>query len=310
MKFIATSSGRVDKLLADSLPQYSRAALSKLFDSSAVSVDGRLVKAGFKVREGACIEADTSSLEQNQRVVELDIIYEDSDVVVVNKPAGIISHARGKYWYEPSVASFIRWMISGGSELKGEIVANDTFTPDYLITKSYPLRADNDGVERTGIVHRLDRATSGLMICAKNDNALKFLQRQFANRTVDKRYIAVLDGIPKDLEALIDAPIERNPKKPSTFRIGPNGKSAQTLYKVLRSGQKRSLVEFIPKTGRTHQLRLHAAYIGCPIVGDELYGTKQARLLLHAYKLTISIPSGGVMTFESKLPSEFDNAII
>jgi 23S rRNA pseudouridine1911/1915/1917 synthase len=274
MKFVATAQGRVDKLLAVHLPQYSRAALAKLFETDLVHLDGKPVKPGHKAREGAIIEADLSSLEQEQQVVELPVLYEDENVVVIDKPAGIISHARGRYWYEPSVASFVRTKVA----LEGE---------------------------RAGIVHRLDRATSGVMICAKNEETMRLLQRQFSDRNVTKTYVAVLENIPKDHEATIDAPIERNPKKPSTFRIGANGKSAQTEYRVIQSSGHRSLVEFIPRTGRTHQLRIHAAFIGCPIVGDALYGTAGDRLLLHAQSLTICIPQFGKKTFRSRLPKEF-----
>ncbi len=268
-------TGRVDKIIAEALPEYSRAALAKLFDMDLVQLDGRIVRPGHKTRQGAYIEIDLSPLQQEQQVVELPVIYEDENVIVVDKPAGIISHARGRYWYEPSVASFIRAKVAS---LTGE---------------------------RAGIVHRLDKATSGVMICAKNESAMKFLQKQFQDRKVTKTYVAVLDGVPEQAEAVIDAPIERNPKKPSQFRIGPNGKSAQTSYKVLESDDEHSLVEFEPKTGRTHQIRLHAAYIRCPIIGDNLYGQEGGRLLLHAHKLALNIPGSGKKEFISNLPPEF-----
>lgn len=310
MRIVAEKPGRVDKLLADTLPQYSRSALAKLFDKGLVVLDGRIVPAGHKVREGAVIDADISPLEQEQQVVELPILYEDDDVMVIDKPTGIISHARGRYWYEPSVASFVRWKLTGGEKLKGTVIPNDIHIPDDLVTKSYPMPENiTENSDRMGIVHRLDRATSGVMICAKNDNALTFLQKQFSNRTVIKKYSAVLDGIPKCDEAVIDAPIERNPKKPSTFRIGPNGKSSQTHYIVIRKGTNRALVEFTPKTGRTHQLRIHAAYIKCSIHGDDLYGKKDGRLLLHAHSLEITLPGGERRTFTSEIPQEFYNAL-
>lgn len=306
MKFTTDSRGRVDKLLADAMPQYSRAALTKLFDLGLVMLDGMHVRAGHKVRIGAVIEADISPLEQDQQVIELPILYEDENVLVVNKPAGIISHARGRYWFEPSVASFVRWKINGGEKLKGKVIPNPEHIPADLVTKSYPLRADQDGAERTGIVHRLDRATSGVMICAKNDKAMKHLQKQFASRSVKKTYIAVLTKTPELAEAIIDAPIERNPKKPSTFRVGANGKKAQTSYKVLQhTASGEALVEFMPQTGRTHQLRVHALYIGCPIKGDMLYGKPADRLYLHAHELALNIPDRGEVTFTAALPDEF-----
>jgi len=296
MELTATKPGRVDKLLADALPQYSRAALAKLFTMDLIQLNGKVVKPGHKVREGAVIFADTSPLNQEQQVVELPIAYEDKNVLVIDKPAGIISHARGRYWYEPSVASFIR-----------------AYTLDLLPRAKTTKPSSEVGkviaYERAGIVHRLDRATSGIMACAKNDEAMKFLQKQFADRKVEKKYIAVLESTPEKDEAVIDAPIERNPKKPSTFRIGVNGKLAQTHYKILKkSDSGKCLVEFTPKTGRTHQLRIHAAFIGCPIVGDTLYGREADRLYLHAAKLTLAIPGKGVTTFESTVPQEFNDA--
>jgi 23S rRNA pseudouridine1911/1915/1917 synthase len=305
MKITVEERGRVDKLLADALPQYSRAALHKLFGMDLVRLDGEIVRPGHKVRIGAEIEADVSPLQQEQQIVDLPILYEDDDVLVINKPAGIISHARGQFWFEPSVASFLRWHVAGRPEAD-KIVENGLHTPVGLVTKSYSFGTASSGGDRAGIVHRLDRATSGVMVCAKNDVALSFLQKQFAARKVTKTYIAVLTKTPEKLEAIIDAPIERNPKKPSQFRVGPNGKTAQTHYKVLDTNMDGNcLVEFSPQTGRTHQLRVHSLYIKCPIVGDEFYGTKSDRLYLHAHTLTLTLPNGDARTFTSPLPAEF-----
>ena len=309
MNIIAENPGRIDKIVADANPQYSRAALTKLFSLGLVTLDGQVVPPGHKVRTGAHITVDLSPLEQDQQVVDLPVLYEDDNVLVVNKPEGIISHARGRYWYEPSVASFVRWKLTGGDTSKGKIVPNEKHIPDYLVTRAYPMKANTDGVDRMGIVHRLDRATSGVMICSKNDATMTYLQKQFSSRSVTKTYIAVLEGIPEKDEAIIDAPIERNPKKPSTFRIGANGKQAQTYYKILKKSINRCLVEFTPKTGRTHQLRIHAAFLNCPIVGDNLYGKPDKRLLLHAHKIEISIPEKGQMSFLSPIPEEFNRAI-
>lgn len=313
MKIIAAERGRVDKIVAVALPQYSRAALHKLFATDHILLDGMTVRPGHKVREGAVIEVDLSLLEQDQQVVELPILYEDDDVLVVNKPAGIISHARGRYWYEPSVASFLRWhqeQSKPGKTQNGTVIPNAKHTPDELVTKSYSLsQTVSETGDRMGIVHRLDRATSGVMICAKNDEALSFLQKQFSSRTVTKTYIAVLDGIPAESEAIIDAPIERNPKKPSMFRVGPNGKTAQTHYNVLKQSKGKCLVEFTPKTGRTHQIRVHAVYIKCPILGDDFYGTPEKRLYLHAHTLTIKLPNGVDKTFTSPVPEEFSSVV-
>ena len=208
--------------------------------------------------------------------IELPILYEDDDLLVINKPAGVISHSRGKYWNEPSVASFIRQI------------------------------APQEG-ERAGIVHRLDRATSGVMLCTKNAKTMAYMQKQFAERSVKKVYRAIVSGHMKPGQAIVDMPIERNPKAPATFRVGPNGKPAQTAYKVLRSSDKYDEVMLEPATGRTHQLRVHLKHQGHPIVGDALYGGPVAeRLYLHAYKLTVKLPNGKQHTFTAELPPEFN----
>src|SRR5690606_23510478 len=207
---------------------------------------------------------------------DLPVIYEDDDVLVVNKPSGVISHARGKYFDEPSVASFVRQKTGQ----KGE---------------------------RSGIVHRLDRATSGVMICAKNQETLSFLQKQFSLRKVKKTYMAIIEGgLPTD-EGVIDMPIGRNPKIPASFHVTPNGKPALTRYNIVSKNEKFSLVELRPETGRTHQLRVHLKHLNHPIVGDALYkGRESSRLLLHAASLEITLPNGERTIFTAPLPDEFN----
>jgi len=272
---------RADVLLAAMYPEYSRAALAKLFDDGLVSYRGKKLKAGDKVPSGAALEADLSRLETPPADIDLPILYEDDNCIVIDKPVGVLTHALGIHGNEPSVASFIRSRVTG-----------------------------MDG-ERAGVVHRLDRATSGVIICAKNQAALSALQKQFAQRKAKKTYVAVVEGRPNPEEAIIDMPIERNPKAPATFRVGPNGKSAKTHYKVLKTGKKYSLVELKPETGRTHQLRVHLAKIGRPIVGDPLYGHGKYgdRLYLHALNLEITIPGGERKTFTAPLPKEFEEQV-
>jgi 23S rRNA pseudouridine1911/1915/1917 synthase len=144
------------------------------------------------------------------------------------------------------------------------------------------------------------------MICTKNSTALAWLQKQFSTRKVVKTYVAVVTGTPKELEAVIDIPIERNPKAPATFRAGSGGRSAQTHLRVLQQADGYSLLELRPLTGRTHQLRVHLKYTGHPIVGDMLYGGVAApRLLLHAKDLTITLPDQKSHSFEAPIPAEF-----
>lgn len=270
---------RLDKALAAAYPQYSRAYLARLIDADTVLVNGKPTKAGWKLRQGDEVTI-TADLTQEQVIEDIDlpVIYEDDDVLVIDKPSGVISHSRGKYWYEPSVASFVRQRTGG------------TANPE----------------DRAGIVHRLDRATSGVMICAKNEAALSFLQKQFSARTVQKTYKAIIPGHIKPPTAVIDMPIERNPRKPSSFRVGSNGKSAQTAYETIAESNEYSMLELKPRTGRTHQLRVHLVHQGKPIIGDELYGGELAdRLMLHAASLTLKLPSGEEKTFEAPLPDTF-----
>ena len=215
--------------------------------------------------------------EKEQMDVDLPILYEDDDVIVVNKPSGLLTHAKGGLSDEPTVAEIIRQKTS---------FATDT--------------------DRPGIVHRLDRDTSGLLIVAKNPESAAHLQRQFAERTAKKTYVAITDGNPKLNAAKIDLPIGRNPSAPSTFRIDPNGKPAQTTYHVLAKNDTQSLVDLKPTTGRTHQLRVHLAHLNAPILGDRVYGkSSDCRMMLHAQKLEITLPSGERKVFEAAVPDEF-----
>lgn len=268
---------RADVLLANANPQYSRASLAKLFDMNLVTKDDKLVKPGDKIKPGAFFDANVEPLEKPADDIELPIIYEDDNVLVINKPAGVISHARGRYWDEPSVASFIRNKTQG---LDGE---------------------------RAGIVHRLDRATSGVMICAKNARALAYLQKQFSKRTVNKQYIALVRGRVEPKDGLIDIPIARNPSDPKTFRVDRLGKTAQTEYYTQKVTDNSTLLKLKPLTGRTHQLRIHLQYIKHPIIGDTVYGGEKAdRLMLHAGYLEITIPGGVRKIFTAPLPPEFN----
>jgi len=207
--------------------------------------------------------------------------------VVVEKPIGLLTHSKGVFNPEATVASWLH------SHLQTELADADT--------------GPNN---RAGIVHRLDRATSGLIICAKSATALGWLQKQFSQRRTKKTYIAVVSGVFKLPEAVIDLPIERDPKKPQTFRVGSNGKVATTTYKVLKTDGIHSLVELKPQTGRTHQLRVHMNYLKHPIVGDTLYGGEAAdRMFLHARELELTLPNHERKVFVSPLPPEFAKQI-
>ena len=254
----------------------SRSLWQKYIKAGYVSVNNKVVTMSkFEVDETDEIALNLPEKEQTD--VDLPILYEDDDVIVVNKPSGLLTHAKGGLSDEPTVAEIIRPKTS---------FATDT--------------------DRPGIVHRLDRDTSGLLIIAKNPESAAHLQRQFAERTAKKTYIAITDGKPKLNAAKIDLPIGRNPSAPSTFRIDPNGKPAQTTYHVLAENDAQSLVELKPTTGRTHQLRVHLAHLNAPILGDRVYGkSSDCRMMLHAQKLEVALPSGERKVFEAAIPDEF-----
>lgn len=271
---------RLDQCVIRHMPSLSRGYAAQLIREGKVQVNGEAQhKAGFKLRPNDSIAID---YDENQEVqiatISLPVLYEDDDCVVIDKPVGLLTHSKGPFNPEPTVESWLRSRLDG-SAFSGE---------------------------RAGIVHRLDRATSGVLICAKTPEALSWLQKQFAQRKVKKTYAAVVQGTMKEQEAIIDMPIERNPKKPQTFRVGSNGKHAVTAYRVVAQNSTYSLLELSPTTGRTHQLRVHLEHLGHPILGDTYYGGKAAdRLFLHAHSLEITLPNRERQTFTVAIPTEF-----
>ena len=272
---------RADIFITEKYPQFSRSALKGLFEQERVLANGKPAKAGYNLRSGDVLEVDDSQLFIQPKSIDLPIVYEDDDVLVINKPPGILTHSKGALNLEPTVASFIKTKLNDDSLSGG----------------------------RAGIVHRLDRGTSGLIIGAKNQKSLDHLQKQFSSRRVKKTYLAVVEGIPNPESAIINVPISRNPKKPQTFIASSGGKPARTHYKVLKKRRFRSLVELIPETGRTHQLRVHMAYIGTPIAGDAVYGRGNGDIRLHAYKLELSLPSGKAGHFTVPPPKNFEEPL-
>ena len=268
---------RLDQYVVNHLDGESRAFAAKLIDRGDVTVNGEKQRSSYRVRvsDNIVINYDPDEVHDIPDI-DLPVIYEDDDCVIISKPLGLLSHSKGAFNPEATVAT---WLSSRLKDMEGD---------------------------RAGIVHRLDRATSGVMICAKTPEALSWLQKQFSQRKVKKTYLAIVKGEFKEPEAVIDMPIIRNPKKPQTFRVGSNGKSALTAYKVLDFNGKYSLVELKPTTGRTHQLRVHLVHIGHPIVGDTFYGGKVAeRLYLHAHQLELTLPSRSRETFTVEPPKEF-----
>lgn len=257
-------------------PEYSRSVWQKYIELGYVTVNGE-VETSVKRMLGEDDEVKAHIPAKKDFSGEtLPVIYEDDNVMVVNKPVGVLTHSKDELNDEFTVAEFFRPQTSYHSE-----------------------------TNRPGIVHRLDRATSGVLIGAKNDEAALQLVKQFQDRKAKKTYYALVHGVPRESKALIQLPIGRSPARPSTFRVDPNGKSAETYYEVEATNGRESLVRLEPKTGRTHQLRVHMAYVGTPIIGDEMYGQRDQRLFLHAAKLEITIPGGRRMTFEAPLPPVF-----
>jgi 23S rRNA pseudouridine1911/1915/1917 synthase len=267
---------RLDAYLANTLdPSISRSLWQKYIKAGAVSVNGQ----GVLTPKQEIIATDDITVnfpEAKAMSHNINVLYEDTDVVVIDKPVGILTHAKGGIPGEQTVADFLRPRTTYAAESN-----------------------------RPGIVHRLDRHTSGVLIGARTPEAAADLQQQFAHRTVQKTYLAIVQGVPQLNTAQIDLPIGRHPTHPSTFRVDSKGKSAQTFYEVLATNGDKSLIKLQPKTGRTHQLRVHLAHIGTPIIGDQVYGTASERLLLHAYRLEITLPSGERKTFEAPVPEEF-----
>ena len=267
---------RLDTFLAGTFDtSRSRSLWQKYVKGGAIQVNGQVVTSP-KTEIETTDEITVELPEQTADATDIPVLYEDEDIVVINKPAGVLTHAKGGISQEHTVADMLQ-----------------------------PLTTFASDTNRAGIVHRLDRETSGVLVGARTPAAAEFLQKQFAQRTTKKTYIAIVEGVPKHTEALIDLPIGRSPAKPSTFRVDPKGKSAQTTYYVLNVQNDKSLVKLQPKTGRTHQLRVHMAHIGHPIVGDIVYGKSAQRMFLHAYQLELTAPSGERMTFTAPIPEEF-----
>lgn len=273
---------RLDQEVVRRYSAYSRSTVQKYIKGGYVSVNGQAAtSAKQEVTENDDI-ALVPPIAQDTSDQELPIIYIDDNVIVVNKPAGVLTHSKGALNDEFTVADFFR-----------------RYTTNALETT------------RPGVVHRLDRDTSGVIIGARHDEAAAMLKKQFADRTTKKQYTAVVDGVPKLEKALIDLPIGRNPSKPSMFRVDSKGKPALTAYEVLASNGKQSLLELRPKTGRTHQLRVHMQYINTPIAGDRVYGAADSakRLCLHAHSLELTIPGSERKVFVAEPPKLFKEMV-
>lgn len=273
-------SARLDLALVERLGLESRSTYKKRITRGEVLVNGEVELSSKR----AVKDSDVLTIQTPEVVIdipEIEVIYEDDNVVVINKPVGLLTHAKGALVEEYTAADFVK---------------------DKTAHK-----ADTN---RPGIVHRLDRATSGVLLMVKNDETASMISKQFTDRTTKKTYAAVVSGIPDPEKAKIDLPIGRNPSAPSTFRVDASGKVAETIYEVQEVSDTHALLTLKPRTGRTHQLRVHMAHVGTPILGDVVYGKEKAdRMYLHAYKLEITLPGGVRKVFEAPVPASFHEAV-
>lgn len=278
---------RIDKYLSDNIEDRSRAFIQNLIDENNITVNDKNIKSNYKVKDKDKIKVIIpvpKELTISGEDIPLDIVFEDKDVVVVNKPQGMVVHpASGVY-----SGTLVNALLNHCEDLSGI-----------------------NGVVRPGIVHRIDKDTSGVLVIAKNDFAHNKLAEQFKEHSMKREYYALVEGRVKNEEGTIDAPLGRHPQDRIKMAIVKDGKRAVTHYKVIETYKNTTLIKCRLETGRTHQIRVHMAHIGHPLVGDPVYGYKKQKYklegqLLHAKVLGFIHPSTNeYMEFESELPSYF-----
>ena len=265
---------RLDAFLTDSEHNFSREFMKKLIKAGKVLVNGKLRKPAHILEYGDKISLDMPELKTKTDVLKDFIIYENDEIIVINKPSGIKMHPNDANWEETPSAALL-----GDETIVSMILKSN---PDII----------NSGVSRMGLVHRLDRDTSGIVLIAKTPEAQEALSTQFKERLIGKKYLGVTDLVSEDSEGRIEAPIGRL-KGDKKNKVWKYGRYALTEFKVIENGKKYSLLEVYPKTGRTNQIRIHLAYIGYPVAGDKLYkgSPAAARLMLHSNAITFKLPS-------------------
>ena len=293
-RYEGDSATRLDKFLVTKLPEFSRTRLQALIENGSILVDERVVhKSSQLITQGNMIEVHIPPTEITELVPEdipLDIIYEDEDLMVVNKPAGMVVHPAAGH----QTGTLVHAALAHAPEMSGI-----------------------GGEKRPGVVHRLDKDTSGLILLAKNDQAHRWLQEQFRLRKTIKTYIALVDGNTPTPSGRIEAPVGRDNvhRKMMAVTSLKKGRDAVSEYKTLEAFREHTLLEVHPLTGRTHQIRLHLRFIGCPVAGDEVYGHQHStipidRHFLHAARLTILLPGEvKARTFEAALPMELEGVL-
>ena len=278
---------RIDKYLASELDDMTRTQIQLLITDKNVTVNGNVVKSNYKLKLDDMIEitipdpVECDILPEN---IPLDVYYEDEDLIVINKPSGMVVHP-GNGNYEHTLVNALMYHCKDLSSI--------------------------NGVNRPGIVHRIDKDTSGLIVACKNDFSHKELSKQFMDKTVSRKYYAICHGVITHNQGKIDAPIGRNPDNRQQMGVVENGKYAKTHFKVLERFEKYTLCEMQLETGRTHQIRVHMKYIGFPVAGDPLYGPRKVvgnnGQYLHAKTLGFVHPrTGQYMEFDSPLPDFYE----
>ena len=283
-----TPNVRLDKYLTEVLPQFSRVYLQRLIRQGHVLINGQMAKASQNLRKSDRITVELPPLPgcPLAEPIPLVIVYEDQDILVVDKPAGLTVHPAP---------------------------GHPSHTLVNAILAHCPGLAASNELMRPGIVHRLDKDTSGLIVIAKTDFAREYVAAQFKSRTVTKRYLVLVQGRLSPEQGVIEAPIGRDPHRRRRMAIVEAGKQAVTQYRVQKYLDGYTLVEVSPLTGRTHQIRIHLSAIGCPVVGDPIYGVKSAHLdrqFVHAYCLGFRLPSTKqYQEFTSPLPADLEQAL-
>jgi len=282
---------RLDRFVAERLPQFSRSRVQQLIRSGAATLNGKPARSSDFVRTGDEIrvaEPPAEPIATKPQAIPLDIIYEDGDLIVINKPAGLVVHPGP---------------------------GNPEHTLVNALLHHCPNLSGIGGKERPGIVHRLDKDTSGCLVAAKNDEAHRSLSTQFAEREVEKVYLALVSGRLRISSGSIEERIGRHPVHRQRMAVNAQrGRAAKTDYRVVRSSEVASLVECRLHSGRTHQIRVHLHHIGHPVIGDKVYGRRHTgthtRQMLHAWKLGFRHPhTGDWKDFEAELPEDFSKAL-
>ena len=286
LELTVEQSGRLDSVITQNT-EYTRSFIKKLFENGQIKLNGMLPrKSGQDVKENDKIEIEITEpiTKIEKKDIPIEILYQDEDVAVINKPQGLTVHPAGTN-YDNTLVNALMFNLDSLSGINGEI--------------------------RPGIVHRLDKDTSGVMVVAKNDKAHLSLSNQIANRTVKKEYLAIVEGNLKNDSGTIETLIGRNTKDRKLMAVVNDGRVAITDYKVITRFAENCLVLFRIHTGRTHQIRVHCKHLGHPIVGDKAYGYKKQKFtldgqLLHAYRLTFSHPTKNEeVSFVAPVPTYF-----